>query len=180
VRYPARFQLIAAMNPCRCGYFGDPMQACTRTPGCAGDYQAKVSGPLFDRIDLHVDVPAVSAADMTLPPPAQGSREVAARVLAARERQRARFAGVTAERPIRTNADADGQLLEEIAAPDGDGRRLLSEAAERMRLTARGYHRVLRVARTLADLDASEQVRRIHVAEAVSYRRVVPGKQMAL
>jgi magnesium chelatase family protein len=180
VRYPARFQLVAAMNPCRCGYFGDPAQSCSRTPGCAGDYQAKVSGPLFDRIDLHVDVPAVSAADMALPPPAQGSKDVAARVAAARALQRDRFAQAKAERPIRTNADADGQLLEEIAAPDADGRRLLTEAAERMRLTARGYHRVLRVARTLADLDASAAVRRIHVAEAISYRRIVPGRQMAL
>ena len=180
VTYPARFQLIAAMNPCRCGYLDDPALACSRVPKCAADYQSKISGPMFDRMDLHVDVPAVSPADLSLPPPAEGSEEVRARVAAARAVQRRRFAGVTAERPVRCNADADGALLEEIAAPEAEGRVLLTEAADRMRLSARGYHRVLRVARTLADLDGSEIVRRLHVAEALSYRRVVPGRQAAL
>ena len=180
VTYPARFQLVAAMNPCRCGYLDDPALACSRVPKCAADYQSKISGPMFDRMDLHVDVPAVSPADLSLPPPAEGSEEVRARVAAARAVQRRRFAGVAAERPVRCNADADGALLEEIAAPEAEGRVLLTEAAERMRLSARGYHRVLRVARTLADLDGSEIVRRLHVAEALSYRRVVPGRQAAL
>ncbi|MDP6843230.1 MAG: YifB family Mg chelatase-like AAA ATPase [Rhodospirillales bacterium] len=180
VRYPARFQLIAAMNPCRCGYLGDPMQACSRVPGCAVDYQSKISGPMFDRIDLHVEVPAVSPADLTLPPAAEKSADIAARVTAARQRQRTRYAGIDSAVPIRTNAEADGELLEDIAAPDPEGRKLLTQAAESMRLTARGYHRVLRVARTLADLDASEGVRRIHIAEAVSYRRVVPGRRAAM
>ena len=176
VTYPARVQLVAAMNPCRCGYLDDPAQACSRAPRCALDYQARISGPLFDRIDLHVEVPAVAAADLSLPPPAEGSAQVAARVATARERQRARFAKVPeAERP-RSNAEADGRLLEEIAAPDADGRRLLTEAADKMRLSARGYHRVLRVARTLADLEASAGVRRLHIAEALSYRRVSPGR----
>ncbi len=178
VRYPARFQLIAAMNPCRCGYLDDPQACCSRAPICAADYQAKISGPLFDRIDLSIDVPAVSSADLSLPPPAESSAEVALRVAAARDIQRKRFSIVQAtERPIRTNAEADGTLLEDVAAPDADGRKLLTEAAERMKLTARGYHRVLRVARTLADLDGSDHVRRIHIAEAVSYRRTVPGRQ---
>ena len=180
VRYPARFQLVAAMNPCRCGYLGDPMQACSRAPGCAVDYQSKISGPMFDRIDLHVDVPAVSPADLTLPPPAEKSADIAARVAAARERQRARYEAIETDQPIRTNAEADGELLEDVAAPDAEGRKLLTQAAESMRLTARGYHRVLKVARTLADLDASEGVRRIHIAEAVSYRRVVPGRRAAM
>jgi magnesium chelatase family protein len=181
LRYPARFQMIAAMNPCRCGWLGDPMQQCSRVPGCAADYQAKISGPLFDRIDLTVEVPAVAPMDLTLPPPAECSRDVASRVAAARALQSGRFEGIRAgERLVRTNADADGALLEEIAAPDADGRKLLNDAAERMRLTARGYHRVLRVARTLADLDASETVRRIHVAEAVAYRRTVPGRHGAM
>jgi magnesium chelatase family protein len=165
------------MNPCRCGYLGDPMQACNRVPKCAVDYQSKISGPLFDRIDLHVEVPAVNPADLSLPPPAENSADIAARVKAARDIQRARFEGVDSPVPLRTNADADGKLLEEIAAPEPQGAQLLSEAAEKMRLTARGYHRVLRVARTLADLDASDPVRRLHVAEALSYRRVVPGRQ---
>ena len=172
VAYPARVQLIAAMNPCRCGHLDDASQACARAPRCAQDYQSKISGPLFDRIDLHVDVPAVRAVDLALPPPAEGSAAVAKRVARARSRQTERFAALPAERRIRTNAEADGALLLEIADPDPDGKRLLVDAAERLKLSARGYHRVLRVARTLADLDGSEGVRRPHVAEALSYRRL--------
>ena len=176
VTYPARVQLVAAMNPCRCGYLDDPGRACARAPRCAADYQAKISGPLFDRIDLHVDVPAVSAADLSLPPPAEGSAQVAARVAEARARQSARFAKLSEEARPRTNAEADGQLLEEIAAPDAVGRKLLTQAAEALKLSARGYHRVLRVARTLADLEGVESVRRPHIAEALTYRRTLPGR----
>jgi len=172
VTYPARVQLIAAMNPCRCGYLEDPERACTRAPRCAMDYQAKISGPLFDRIDLHVDVPPVSAADLSLPPPSEGSAQIAARVAQARSRQTERFADLPDDKRIRTNAQADGRLLEAIATPDDPGRRLLSEAAERLKLSARGYHRVLRVARTLADMEGTEAVRRSHIAEALSYRRI--------
>ncbi len=168
------------MNPCRCGYLDDPAQACTRAPRCAAEYQSKISGPLFDRIDLHVDVPAVNPADMSVPPPAEGSADIAARVAAARAVQKERYQALQSNPPIRTNAEADGKLLEEVAAPDEDGRRLLTEAAERMRLTARGYHRVLRVARTLADLEAGEGVKRIHIAEALSFRRIVPGRRSVL
>lgn len=170
VTYPARVQLIAAMNPCRCGHLGDPALACARAPRCAADYQAKVSGPLLDRIDLHVEVQPVTAADLVLPPPAEGSAEVAARVAAARARQTARYAGTS----VRTNAEADGEPLMAFAAPDEPGRKLLAQAAEAMRLSARGYTRVLRVARTIADLAGSEGVGRIHVAEALSYRRQAP------
>jgi magnesium chelatase family protein len=176
VTYPARVQLVAAMNPCRCGYLGDAALACTKAPKCGAEYQSKISGPLFDRIDLHMEVPPVSPADLSLPPAAEGSAEVAARVAAARRLQAERFERLAAGRTIRCNAEADGQLLEGIAAPDPQGRTLLTEAAERMRLSGRGYHRVLRVARTLADLDHSEGVRRIHVAEALSYRRLMPGR----
>ena len=170
VTFPARVQLIAAMNPCRCGHLGDASLACARAPKCAADYQAKVSGPLLDRIDLHVEVQAVSAADLVLPPPAEGSAEVAARVAAARSVQRARYDGEAA----RTNADADGPLLDRVATPDEAGRKLLAQASEAMRLSARGYTRILRVARTIADLADSERVNRIHVAEALSYRRQAP------
>ncbi len=176
VTYPARFQLIGAMNPCRCGYLDDPAQACNRVPKCAVDYQSKISGPLFDRIDLHVEVPAVNPADLSLPPPAETSADIAARVATARARQKARYAKADGAAIIRTNAEADGELLEAVAAPDDAGRALLTEAAERMRLSARGYHRVMRVARTRADLDGSDRVGRLHIAEALSYRRIVPGR----
>lgn len=169
VTYPARFQLVAAMNPCRCGYLGDPALACSRAPRCGADYQAKVSGPLLDRIDLHVEVDPVSAADLALPPPNEGSAEVAARVAAARQVQEARLAGTGK----RSNAELDGELLEAHATPDEAGRKLLMQAAEAMRLSARGYTRMLRVARTIADLAGSAGIGRIHVAEALSYRRVV-------
>ena len=156
---------------CKCGHLDDASLACTRAPRCALDYQAKISGPLFDRIDLHVDVPAVSAADLTLPPPAEGSAEVAARVAAARQIQADRYAQLAGGR-IRINAHLDGDLLERIASPDDAGRQLLAEATDAMRLSARGYHRVLRVARTLADMEAADAVRRPHIAEALSYRRI--------
>jgi magnesium chelatase family protein len=170
VTYPARVQLVAAMNPCRCGHLDDAALACGRAPRCAQDYQSKISGPLFDRIDLHIDVPAVKAADLALPPPAEGSADVAHRIAAARARQQARYRELPAERRIRTNAEADGELLDAVAAPDAEGKRLLLAAAERLHLSARGYHRVLRVARTLADLDGAENVGRVHLAEALSYR----------
>ena len=168
VRYPARFQLVAAMNPCRCGYLSDPALGCGRAPKCAGDYQSRISGPLFDRIDMHVEVAGVSASDLALPPAAEGSAAVAARVAAARALQRQRFA----QYPVRTNAEAEGELLDAVATPDAAGARLLTEAAERMKLSARGYHRVLKVARTIADLAGAAGVARPHVAEALSYRRI--------
>jgi magnesium chelatase family protein len=170
VTFPARVQLIAAMNPCRCGHLGDPALACSRAPRCAADYQAKVSGPLLDRIDIHVDVASVAAADLVLPPPAEGSAEVARRVAEARHVQTKRYEA----HGIRTNAEADGDLLDAVATPQEPGRRLLAQAAEAMRLSARGYHRVMRVSRTIADLAGSETVGRVHVAEALSYRRQVP------
>ncbi len=169
--FPARVQLIAAMNPCRCGHMDDPALACSRAPRCAADYQAKVSGPLLDRIDLHVEVAAVTAADLVLPPPTEGSVQVAARVAAARAIQTARALVCNG---ARTNAELEGKALEEVATPDDAGRELLAQAAAAMKLSARGYTRVLRVARTIADLADVERIGRIHIAEALSYRRRAP------
>ncbi len=166
VRYPCRFLLIAAANPCRCGYLPDPARACARAPACGDDYLGRISGPLMDRFDLRVEVPPVAFTDLDLPETGESSAIVAARVAAARTVQSARFAGSAA----RVNADAEGGLLDEIAAPDAEGRDLLMRAAERLGLSARGYHRILRVARTIADLDGSDGVRRPHIAEAVSFR----------
>ena len=171
VTYPARFQLISAMNPCRCGHIDDPGRACSRAPKCANDYQAKISGPLMDRIDIHIEVPAVGALDLTLPPPAEGSEEVAARVANARHVQRERYAALGVGERVRTNAEADGEVLERVAEPDPGGREMLARAVEMMKLTARGYHRVLRVARTLADLDGADGIGQNHIAEALSYRQ---------
>ena len=166
VKYPARFQLVAAMNPCRCGYLSEPARGCGRAPKCALDYQARVSGPLLDRIDLHLEVAAVSAADLSLPAAAEGSAEVAARVAAARAIQRERLG----PHRLRTNAEAEGEVLETIAMPDDAGRKLLTEAAERMQLSARGYHRVLKVARTIADLAGAEPISSDHISEAIQFR----------
>jgi magnesium chelatase family protein len=168
VKYPARFQLVAAMNPCRCGYLSEPARGCGRAPRCGSDYQSRISGPLFDRIDLHLDVAAVSASDLSLPSAAEGSAEVAKRVAEARNLQRERLA----PHGLRTNAEMEGEVLDKLAAPDDAGRRLLTEAAERMQMSARGYTRVLKVARTIADLAGAESVGKTHVAEALSYRRI--------
>jgi magnesium chelatase family protein len=179
ITYPARVMLVAAMNPCRCGRANDPGFACKRAPNvrCAADYQARLSGPLLDRIDLQIDVPAVTAADLILPPPAEGSREVAARVARARELQARRYAALGLD--VRTNAEVSGPVLEDVARPDANGLKLLRDAADVMRLSARGYHRVLRVARTLADLDGGDKVGRIHLAEALSYRALADDMQRA-
>jgi magnesium chelatase family protein len=177
VSYPALFQLVCAMNPCRCGYYGEPGHQCRRGDRCAADYQARLSGPFLDRIDVRIDVPAVTASDMAMPSPAEGSREAALRVAAARDIQLARFASLGVD--ARTNAECGPRLIEEIAAPDPDGARLLRDAADAMHLSARGYHRVLKVARTLADMEGAPTVGRLHLAEALAYRQAGPRLALA-
>lgn len=169
VRYPARFQLVAAMNPCRCGYGRASGRACGRGPNCEEIYQSRISGPLLDRMDIAIELPAVTPADLAAPASGEDTATIARRVNAARRAQidRAQSLGT---RNV-TNAAVADCHLEKIAAPDADGAALLSRASEAMRLSARAYHRILRVARTLADLDGVDSVKRRHIAEAVSYRR---------
>ncbi len=172
VRYPARFQLVAAQNPCKCGHGGPGKGACGRAPRCQSDYQMKVSGPLLDRIDLQIEVPPVSAADLALPAPAEGTAQSAARVAQARDLAAERAAKSGHDRAAPINARAEGEWLETIADLDPPGRALLSKAAEANGLTARGWTRTLRLARTIADLEGAGAVRRVHLAEALIYRRV--------
>ncbi len=175
VRYPCRFLLVAAANPCKCGYLAEPSRACARAPQCGEDYLGRISGPLLDRFDLRVEVPPVAWQDLETAAAGESSASVAERVTGARDRQARRFASLEG---VRVNADAEGAILTEIATPDSEGALILSRAAERFSLSARGYHRILRVARTIADLDGSETVRMPHIAEALSFR-LVSGKQAA-
>jgi magnesium chelatase family protein len=178
ILYPSRIQLIAAMNPCRCGKAGEPGHVCRRGPRCASDYQARISGPLLDRIDIRIEVPALAASDLIRPAPSETSAEVKERVSVARALQAERYKALGQSR-IRSNAQAGADLIEKVATPERSGLRLLEDAAASMALTARGYHRVLKLARTLADLDGAETVARIHVAEALAYRALPPELELA-
>ncbi|EJM99987.1 YifB family Mg chelatase-like AAA ATPase [Phyllobacterium sp. YR531] len=169
ISYPAQIQLVAAMNPCKCGMAGEPGHRCVRGSRCREDYQARISGPLLDRIDIRIDVPSVSAADLIKPSAAESSATVAQRVARARALQKQRFEHMGMS-TITTNAQCSVALIEKIAEPDKAGVALLRQASEQMRFSARAYHRVLKVARTLADIDGQEMVGRIHLAEAISYR----------
>ncbi|WP_292292787.1 YifB family Mg chelatase-like AAA ATPase [Marivita sp.] len=167
IKYPCRFMLVAAANPCKCGYLSDPARACSRAPNCGEDYMGRISGPLMDRFDLRVDVPPVAFRDLDLPSSGASSADIASRVVAARAIQSARFQG---HPDMHQNADLQGDLLDQATALDDPARILLTNAADRFGLSARGYHRVLRVARSIADLEATEAITRDHVAEALSYR----------
>lgn len=167
VRYPSRFMLVAAANPCRCGYMTDPSRACPRAPSCGADYMGRISGPLMDRFDLRIEVEPVAFADLERSRPGESSATVAQRVAQARAIQAERYAACDG---TSVNADAEGRVLEDAAQLQDDSRALMMQASEHFGLSARGYHRVLRVARTIADLDGAPQIARDHVAEALSYR----------
>jgi magnesium chelatase family protein len=169
VSYPASIQLVAAMNPCKCGMAGEPGHLCARGPRCVSDYQARLSGPLLDRIDIRIDVPSVSAGDLMRPVAADTSETIARRVARARQLQRDRFIALGTP-GVGCNARCSTALIETVAEPDAAGLQLLRDAADKMKFSDRGYHRILKVARTLADLDESPRVGRIHLAEAISYR----------
>jgi len=167
VKYPCRFMLVAAANPCKCGYLADPGRACSRAPVCGEDYMGRISGPMMDRFDLRVEVPPVAYTDLDLPQDGESSAVIAARVAAAHAIQEARYCN---DADTWSNADAEGKVLDRVATPNASGRALLQRVAEKFGLSARGYHRVLRVARTIADLDGETDVGENHVAEAVSFR----------
>jgi magnesium chelatase family protein len=164
--YPARFMLVAAMNPCPCGFYGDPKRACTCTPNQINNYRSRISGPLLDRIDIQVQVPAVPFRDMTAPEAGEGSGELRARVVAAREVQSRRFHKTR----IYANAHMPPKLIKQYCAPGPEAQRLLEAAMERLGLSARAYHRILKIARTIADLEGEGAISPAHVAEAIQYR----------
>ena len=172
VTYPANLQLIAAMNPCRCGYVSDAARACGKAPKCAADYQGKLSGPLLDRIDMHIDVMPVQSWSMMDNTAAETSETVAARVATARARQHARYA----DAGIRTNAQASGDVLQAACTLSEDAKALLEQGVQRFALSMRGMTRVLRVARSIADLEAADEITSAHMAEALSYRETRPGQ----
>jgi magnesium chelatase family protein len=160
--FPAEFLLVASMNPCKCGFLGSRSRECICTPSQITQYRNRVSGPLLDRIDLHVDVPAVPYGEMSAEQPGESSAAIRTRVVAARRLQR--------ERSDRCNARMSGALIRKHCRLDGFGRRLMEQAMTKLGLSARGHDRVLKVARTIADLAGAERIEREHLAEAIQYR----------
>lgn len=176
VTYPARFQLIAAMNPCRCGYLNDPEQACNKAPHCGADYQNRLSGPLLDRIDLIIEMTNLSPLELAREPEGENSATLRQRIETARARQAARLTDLQAPEDLRTNAELSGAWLERAAPLDDAGMALMEQAVEQLRLSARGFYRVIKVARTIADLEGSAAIQTAHLSEALQYRRRAPAR----
>ena len=166
VKYPCKFSLIAAANPCKCGFMTDPDQACGRAPNCGNDYLGRISGPLMDRFDLRIEVPVVRFQDLSLPASGERSHVIAKRVLEARALKDTRFS----KTEIATNSDLKGDAMDRLIKMDEDAKTYLEQAAIKLNLTARGFHRVIRVSRTITDFEQSEHVARHHVGEAISFR----------
>ncbi|MBQ4399771.1 MAG: YifB family Mg chelatase-like AAA ATPase [Alphaproteobacteria bacterium] len=176
-QYPANFQLVAAMNPCRCGYLGLSGHECTRAPKCAEEYQSRISGPLMDRFDIHIQVPPVSPWDMSEVKKGESSETIRRRVVAARQIQQQRFNRL-GHPELHTNSQLKGDLLDEVVQLDDEAKKLLVGFADKMKLSARAYHRILKLARTITDLQNEKNVSKVHIAEALSYRYVMPSKQV--
>ena len=176
-QYPANFQLIAAMNPCRCGYLGCQGQECSRAPKCAEEYQSRISGPLMDRFDIHIQVPPVSPWEMSKVKKGESSAVIRQRVIAARKIQEERFKKLGYP-TLHTNSQLKGDLLEDVTKLDAETQKMLIAFADKMKMSARAYHRTLKLARTIADLQNEQKVSKVHIAEALSYRYVMPSKQV--
>jgi magnesium chelatase family protein len=182
VTYPAQFQLIAAMNPCKCGYFDDLSRQCSRSPRCAQDYYGRLSGPLLDRIDMELQIPPLTPQAATKAASGETSATVRTRVKAARMRQKKRYEVQNKGRDgdgSTLNAFLKGQDLEAMTCLQGEARTFLDQAASKLGLSMRSYHKVIRVARTIADLTQAEAVHKPHVSEALSYQRINPLRKTA-
>jgi len=167
VTYPAKFQLIAAMNPCRCGFLGDAERACNKAPRCGSDYQSKISGPFMDRIDIYLEVNTSSINEIIHSKESEDSETVAKRVQTSRDLQAARYQNYD----IKNNSELHGNLIKEFADPTSEAKLLLNNAAEKMKLSMRGYNRILKLSRSIADLAGEDIINKIHIGEALNYRR---------
>lgn len=165
ITYPANFQLIAAMNPCRCGHLGDTSSSCHKAPRCGADYRNKISGPLLDRIDIYIEMPIVSILSPEISSTGESTEVIRQRVIDARKIQIERYSNLN----IRCNAEVDGEILNKFVQPDQAGLELLKHVLREKYISNRGYSRVLKVARTIADLAKSEKVKREHIAETLNY-----------
>ena len=180
VEYPCSFMLVASMNPCPCGYYGDPTHSCACTPGQIQRYMNKISGPLLDRIDIHCEIQAVPFAELSQMQPGEPSETIRERVIKARQIQTERFSSLAlgeggGRGRIHCNAQMTEKMLHEFAEPDAASMEMLRMAMERLKLSARAYSRILKVARTIADLAGSEKVESMHIAEAIGYRNLDRG-----